>query len=407
MARRTALALVLLTLPVAFVAQATARTTRASVTITIWDGFSASPRERAALNRVAQAWAERTGNRVVNAGDVNDRINEFRTAARTGRGPDVIQLPHSNLGSLVRPGLLAPAPSGFVTRRNYDSVGVTAVTYEGRLFGLPIGRETYFLYFNREHVRAAPRTWRALIATAKRLTNQERAGFLWDTANFYYAYNWVRGFGGYVFRVTPRGFDARQLGINTPGGIRGLQFVQDLVQHHKLVPAGTTSDVAESSFATGRAAMIISGPWAARGFREAGVDFGAAPLPILPNGKPSAPFVGVETLAVNRHSRNASTAWNLVRYLSARLPMPLFRASGRVPVLKSASASRAVQRNAVARATIRASNNGEALPNIPAMAHVWGPMGDQLQLVVEAKTTPAAAARSAQERIARAIAQGG
>jgi arabinogalactan oligomer/maltooligosaccharide transport system substrate-binding protein len=406
--RRAALVLVLVLLPVAFVAQVSARPTAPTTTITIWDGFHDSPRERAALNRVAQEWARATRNSVVNAGDVNDPVNQFKVAARTGRAPDVIQFPHSNLGSIAAHGLLAAPPSGFVSRRIYDAVGVAAVTFEGKLYGLPIARETYFLFYNREFVSSPPRTWRGLIGIAKKLTTDEGSGFLWDTANFYYAYNWIRGFGGYVFKLTPNGFDAKRLGINTSGAIRGLQFLQDLVQRHRLVPATTTSDVAESSFASGKTAMIIGGPWAVAGFRASGVSFGVAPLPRLPNGKPSAPFVGVQVLAVNRYSKKTAAAWSLVRYLSTHLPLPLFRASGRVPVLKAAATARIVQRDAVARATIQSSNNGEALPNIPAMGHVWEPMGHQLQLVVNGKTTPAAAARAAHERIARAIeAQGG
>jgi maltose/maltodextrin transport system substrate-binding protein len=57
---------------------------------------------------------------------------------------------------------------------------------------------------------------------------------------------------------------------------------------------------------------------------------------------------------------------------------------------------------------IQASNAGEPMPNIPAMGVVWEPMGDALSQLVQGKITPAAAARAAQERIARAIAaQGG
>jgi arabinogalactan oligomer/maltooligosaccharide transport system substrate-binding protein len=379
------------------------------VTITLWDFFIGSPKERAALNRVAQQWARRTGNRVVNPGDVNDSLNKFRLSARTGRGPDVIQLPHDNLGTLAAPNLLAAQPSGFRVSRNlYDRVGLTAVTYRGRLYGLPLARESYFLFYNRSMVRTPPTTWTGLINTAKRLTTGDRYGFLWDTANFYYAYNWIRGFGGYVFRVTRNGYNARQLGINTPGGIRGLRFIQDLVQTHKLTPASTNTDIAEGQFKQGKAAMIIDGPWAVQGFRTAGVNFGVAPLPRLPNGKRSAPFVGVQALFVNRYSKNTRAAWDLVRYLSTRLPMPLYNASGRVPVLKSAANNRRVRSNAVTKAVIQASNAGEPMPNIPAMGVVWEPMGDALSQLVQGKITPAAAARAAQERIARAIAaQGG
>jgi maltose-binding protein MalE len=142
--------------------------------------------------------------------------------------------------------------------------------------------------------------------------------------------------------------------------------------------------------------------------RTAGVNFGVAPLPKLPNGKNSAPFVGVQALFVNRYSKNAKEAWDLVRYLSTHLPMPLYRASGRVPVLKSAANAKSVRSNPVTKAVIQASNAGEPMPNIPAMGVVWEPMGDALSQLVQGKITPAAAARAAQERIARAIAaQGG
>lgn len=413
--RRTAiggLTVVLVALAVALVAGLTARSSQAAAqkgkTITVWDFFIGSPKERAAFNAVAQQWARKTGNKVVNAGDVDGSKDKFKLSARTGRGPDIIQLPHDNLGDVAAPGLLAPQPTGFqVSRGLYDQVGLTATTYKGKLYGLPIGRESYFLFYNKALVQTPPKTWTALIATAKRLTTGDRYGFLWDTGNFYYAYNWIRGYGGYVFKVTKNGYDASKLGINTPGGIRGLKFIQDLVTIHKLTPASTNTDIAEGSFKSGKAAMIIDGPWAVGGFRTAGINFGMAPLPKLPNGKASAPFVGVQALFVNKYSKNTKEAWDLVRYLSTHLPMPLFRASGRVPVLKSAANSKAVKNSAVAKAVVQASNNGEPMPNIPAMGTVWGPMGDQLQLLVQGKTTPAAAARAAQERIARAIQEQG
>jgi arabinogalactan oligomer / maltooligosaccharide transport system substrate-binding protein len=415
MRRQTAaggLTVVVVALAVALVAGLSAGTSQAAPhkgkTITLWDFFISAPKERAALNRVAQQWAKKTGNRVVNPGDVSESMDKFRLSARTGRGPDVIQFPHDNLGRMAASGVLAPKPRGFVVSRGlYDKVGLTATTYRGALYGMPIARESYFLFYNRSLVRTPPKTWTALISTAKRLTSGDRYGFLWDTANFYYAYNWIRGFGGYVFRLTNRGYDPTKLGINTAGGIRGLKFIQDLVQTHKLTPAATNTDVMEGKFKNGTAAMIVDGPWAVQGFRTAGVNFGVAPLPKLPNGKASAPFVGVQAFFVNKYSKNVKESWDLIRYLSTHLPMPLYNASARVPVLKSAANNKRVRANAVTKAVIQATNAGEPMPNIPAMGVVWEPMGDQLQLLVQGKTTPAAAARAAQERIARAIAQQG
>jgi arabinogalactan oligomer / maltooligosaccharide transport system substrate-binding protein len=416
MRRKTALGgltVVLVALVVALVAGLSAGTSQAAPqkgkTILLWDYFISAPKERAALNRVAQQWAKKTGNKVVNAGDVSESMDKFRLAARTGRGPDVIQFPHDNLGRMAASGVLAAQPKGFVVSRGlYDKVGLTATTYKGSLYGLPIARESYFLFYNRSLVRTPPKTWTALINQAKSLTTGDRYGFLWDTGNFYYAYNWIRGFGGYVFKLTRNGYDPKQLGINTAGGIRGLKFLQDLVQIHKLTPSATNTDVMEGKFKNGSAAMIIDGPWAVQGFRSAGVNFGVAALPKLPNGKSSAPFVGVQALFVNKYSKNVKEAWDLIRYLSIHLPMPLYRASQRVPVLKSVANTKLVSNDPVTKVVIQSTNNGEPMPNIPAMGVVWEPMADQLQLLVQGKTTAAEAARTAQERIARAIAaQGG
>ena len=116
--------------------------------------FIEAPKERAALNRVAQQWARKTGNKVVNPGDVSESMDKFRLTARTGRGPDVIQFPHDNLGRMAASGVLAAQPKGFVVSRGlYDKVGLTATTVQGRALRAPIARESYFLFYNRSLVR--------------------------------------------------------------------------------------------------------------------------------------------------------------------------------------------------------------------------------------------------------------
>ncbi len=375
-------------------------------TITIWDFFPAQENapERGALIKVANQWAKKTGNKIVHPGPISDSIAKFKVAAPSGRGPDIIMFPHDNLGQLVAPGLLAPQPAGFaISRKLYAKTGITAFTYNGKLYGLPIATESYFLFYNPALVKKPASTWAGLITQAKRLTQGDQFGFLWDTTNFYYDYSFIRGFGGYVFKVTKSGYDKNRLGLATAGGIKGLTFIQDLVQKHNLVPATTTTNVMEGKFTNGQAAMIIDGPWAVQGFKNAGVNFKVAPLPRLTKTLPARPFIGMQGFAVNRHSKNVRAAWDLVRYLSIHFPLPLYKASGRVPVLNSVAKLKIVRGNPVTRAVIASSKTGEPMPNIPAMGVVWAPMADVLSLLVQGKVTPREAATTAQERIADAI----
>jgi arabinogalactan oligomer / maltooligosaccharide transport system substrate-binding protein len=396
-------AIVALAIPAAASSQASARK---GVTLTIWDYFVNSPKERDALMQVANQWAKQTGNTVTNPGDVTDSLNKYPLAAQGGRGPDVFQFPHDRLGSFAAPGLLAPAPaSAKVNKSLYAPVGIQATTYKGKLYALPIALETTFLFYNKALVPTPPKTWTQLISTAKRLTSGDNYGFLWNPTDLYYDYAFIGGFGGFVFQPTTKGFNWSRLGLATPGAVQGLQFIQDLVKADGLVPATTSYDIMDGKFASGQAAMIINGPWAVQNYSAKGINFGMAPLPSLPNGKSPTPFVGVQAFGVNSKSKHTKESWDLVNYLSTHLPMPLYRASGRVPALVSAAKTKEVQSSAVTKAVLAAAAKGQPMPNIPEMSAVWTPVSNGLQLLVKGDLTAKAAATQMTNQVAKAIAE--
>lgn len=378
------------------------------VTVTIWDYFVNSPKERDALMQVANQWAKQTGNTVTNPGDVTDSLNKYPLAAKSGRGPDIIQFPHDRLGSFAAPGLLAPQPASVnVNTALYAPVGIQAATYKGKLYGLPIALETTFLFYNKAMVPTPPKTWTELIATAKRLTSGDNYGFLWNPTDLYYDYAFIGGYGGFVFQPTKNGFNARRLGLATAGAINAFQFIQDLVQKDALVPATTTYDIMDGKFASGQAAMVINGPWAVQNYQAKGINFGVAPLPTLPNGKKPTPFVGAQLLAVNSKSKHVKESWDLVNYLGTHLPLPLYRASGRVPATLAAANSKEVKSNPVTQTVIAAAKTGQPMPNIPEMGSVWTPVGNVLQLLVKGQVSAHDAGVQMTNQVAKAISQAG
>jgi arabinogalactan oligomer / maltooligosaccharide transport system substrate-binding protein len=375
------------------------------VTVQIWDYFINSPKERATLMRVANQWARKTGNKVSNPGDVAESLQKYPLAARSGRGPDIIQFPHDNLGRFAAAKVLASQPSDFsINRALYARAGLEAATYKGKLWGLPIALETTFLFYNKALVPRAPTNWNELITTATRLTSGDRYGFLWNPTDMYYNYAFIGGHGGFVFQKTKSGFNARRLGTATPGAVAGLRFIQDLVQRYKLVPATTNYDIMDGKFGSGQAAMVINGPWGAQNYRSKGINFGVAPLPTLPNGKSPTPFVGVQMFGVNSRSRRAKEAWDLVRYLSINLPTPLHAASGRAPATLAAAKTKKVKADPVTQAVIKAAAKGQPMPNIPEMGAVWTPANSVFQLLVKGELTPREAAVQMTNQIAKAIA---
>ena len=62
----------------------------------------------------------------------------------------MIQFPHDNLGRFAAAGVIASAPPGFaINTALYAPVANQAVTYKGKIWGLPLARETTFLFYNK------------------------------------------------------------------------------------------------------------------------------------------------------------------------------------------------------------------------------------------------------------------
>src|SRR5690606_13448649 len=87
----------------------------------------------------------------------------------------------------------------------------------------------------------------------------------------------------------PDGTDTTNTNINSPASVEGMKFFQGLRDILDVPAADLTTSICDSAFASGQAAMYITGLWNVAPFQKAGVDFGVAPLPALPgNDEPVA-----------------------------------------------------------------------------------------------------------------------
>ena len=187
--------------------------------ITIWDYFVNSPKERAALMRVANAWAKKTGNKVSNPGDVAESLQKYPLAARGGRGPDVIQFPHDNLGRFAAAGVIASASRASRTRSCTRRWPTRRSRTRARSGACRSRARRRSCSTTRPCIAQPPKTSAQLIAAAKPLTSGDQYGFLWSPADFFYDYAFIGGYGGFVFQQTKAGYNGKRLGLATPGAI--------------------------------------------------------------------------------------------------------------------------------------------------------------------------------------------
>lgn len=82
----------------------------------------------------------------------------------------------------------------------------------------------------------------------------------------------------------------------------------------------SADDFIQQMFLEGKAAAIIGGPWSAANYKEAKLNYGAAPIPTLPNGEEYAPFAGGKGWVASKYTKEPELAEKWLEY-AAMMPM--------------------------------------------------------------------------------------
>ncbi len=367
-------------------------------TLTVWSKLK--PEEDKSLEAVVKKFGEEKGVDVKFQHDSSEEFQAYMQAANSKKGPDVmVGIPHDNLGTFEKAGLLSPAPEGIFNADDYVSQGVSdAVTLNGKTYAMPLAQESIALFYNKDLVTEVPATMEELVEVAK------EKGFMFDLPNFYFSYGLIAANGGYVYKNNDGTLDPTDIGLGNEGSIKGYQFLQDLVVKHKLMPVDIKGDIASSAFKEGKSAFFISGAWETTDLDAAGMNYGVAPIPTL-GGNAIPTFLGVQTSFVSSKSDNQELAWELNKYIAENMANDLITVGNRLPVLKSAQESEAFKGNEIAQQFAKQAEVAVPMPNIPEVQAMWGPAGSNLALLITGELTPEEAGKAVVEQIKEGIAQ--
>lgn len=378
--------------------------------ITIWS----SELQVNFIRTIGQEFTRDTGINVeVQMVPFGDIKSKFLTAAQAGEGPDIIIGAHDWVGELALNGLLEPIPRSALQADKFGDSGLQAFTYEGRLYGLPYAIEAVALFYNRDYIsdEEVPTNIQDIKALAKEFTTNETVGFAVTASDFYHTYGFFTGYGGYIFNYDQRtGYDISDIGLNNEGAIKAGYLLKSFFDEG-IMPQGMNYSIMDSMFMDGLAAMIINGPWAAKNYLDAGIDFGVLPLTSIEvePGKTMKPFVGVQGLMINSRSQNKAFAMEFViNYLATPEGIyEFYLADPRLPARIDVSQIIEEQGGPVPADIVAAftesAAGGEPMPNIPAMQSVWQPMNDALNNIINGTQTPEEALNDAVSKIKAAL----
>lgn len=371
------------------------------VTLEVWILDRVGTDAMAAASQVIEDWAAQTGNKVnITEGNQFEMLNNIPVAIPAGEGPDVFMTVNNYVGGHYLGGLIVPIQDQFTDVDSYLPGALSAFTVDGQLLGVPVAADVNALVYNKAKVPEAPKTMQELVSISKELTHDDEYGLLYQIDSFWYSYPFFSAYGGYIFKWTGTGWDTSDLGIDTPEGIAGLQYVRDLVAVDGLMPADVTWEVMDAYFSEGKSAMIITNPSMVPSYKAAGIDVGVAPIPVIDGVGSPKPFATYTGFSVSAYSEHQSEAIDLVQYIGANVGKPLYEAnSGNIPVYSSVLNDPKLSSDAELAAWMSQLETSDPLPNIDEMNYVWTPVTTAFQTAVHGEADVATALSEAQQLI--------
>ena len=366
---------------------------------------------KAYMEEAAKAFEKESGTKVtIKTGDALGGLDKLSLDNQSGKAPDVMMAPYDRVGGLGNDGQLAEVTLNKDSKT--DKTTESLVTNGGKVYGAPAVIETLVLYYNKDLLQEAPKTFGELEELSKD-SKYDFAGeagkntaFLADWTNFYYAYGLLSGNGGYVFGKD--GTDPKDVGLNNQGAIDGIEYAKTWYAKWPkgLQDTKGAANFIQTQFQEGKTAAIIDGPWKAASLKEAKVNYGVATIPTLPDGKQYAAFGGGKAWVIPAGANHPEAAQKFVDFLTSTDQQKAFYdKTNEVPANTEAREYAVGKKDELTTAVVKQFENAQPMPNISEMSTVWDPAATMLFDAVSGKKSSKDAADDAVKLIKETIEQ--
>jgi multiple sugar transport system substrate-binding protein len=299
---------------------------------------SSGDAETAAVQSAADAWAAENDAtvEVIAASDLTQQLSQGFAG---DDAPDLFYMSWDQFATYASNGYLDPYAADLSNAGDFYPGLVDTFTYDGTFTCAPKDFSTLGLIINTDLWAAAgltdadiPTDWDSLEAAARTLT---AAG----TVGLSFGLEYAR-LGVFMNQAGGQLVDGDTVTADSPENLEALEYVQRLHDEGVLkFPSEISSGWAGEALGSGKAAMVIEGPWI-KGIQGDFPDtnYQAYELPAGPGGKSTFTFSNCWGIPANSDTRDAAVS--LVEYLTADDQQLAFAdAFGVIPSTESAAAT--------------------------------------------------------------------
>ena len=288
-----------------------------------------------------------------------------------------------------------------IKRSDIDAHSLDLCTYNGKLYGIPIWRETILLYYNKNVMQAAgldpekpPRDWDSLREAAAKIVKRDSSGKLQVAGLVQDDYTIMRTFQAalYSWGGTLLSEDGKKSAFNSKEGKEALQTLVDLIIKDKLGDVawgGELEGTPQEPFVTDQQGFKFDVAAAAKRFAKNApnfVNWGVTSLPAGPKGfkEVSRP----PALMIPKSAKNKDQAWRVIEYwLDTKVELRWALDILRAPTTISSAADPALENSKVISALVETLKSTVDTPKTKHWAELFDTLSaETLNALTGAKT---------------------
>lgn len=350
--------------------------------LTIWHSYSSGAgTELEALNQVLATVAgpgSANPDLTVNVLEVpfGDLFTKYDTDAGTGGGPDLFIAPNDSMGRQSRDGVIADLTAALEGK--LDGKTETAVNGSkvgDALFMVPESLKAVGLFYDSAKIATPPATTDELLAGVT--DGSIKAGFFGGPDGLYHNFGWWAAFGG-------RLMDDSGKCVADQGGVADAYAYLVSLQDAGATFYTAYDDMA-NDFKAGTIDLIVDGPWATGGYKEAVPEVKSAPMPAGPSG-PAQPLAGVDGWYINPATADLQLAVDFALQMTDEDAEQVFvDTAGHIPANTANTIT-----DPITQGFADAVATGFPRPQVEQLDNFWGNFGTAQQKILESDGDPAA-----------------
>lgn len=232
--------------------------------------------------------------------------------------PDILESDVTYPAKFAKAGWIAALTSFSPNMSRFFPTQAKTGEFEGHVYAIPWFDNPEGLFYRTDLIHSPPKTPAEVVADAKAAMKADpslKEGFAFEAAKYEGAVTSfltvATAFGGTLTTTT----------IDSPGNIKGLNWLHEAIYTNKIAPAAVTGwqeGQVQEEFTSGHTPFAINFPFVASVAEEGGPakgHVGYIPFPPVAGGKPGA-ALGGEMLAINAKSPHAAASYKLIEYLT-------------------------------------------------------------------------------------------